>query len=139
MLRQQHCVACREDSPRLTDQELSQLASEIPDWKIVEPAGEKMLERVFKFPDFAQALEFTERVGELAEAEDHHPRLVTEWGKVTVDWWTHKIHGLHRNDAIMAARTDQVYQEMTGKGDDEGKLGSEPIKKAAPVESRHKQ
>ena len=67
------------------------------------------LERVFQFPDFAQALAFTNRVGALAEEEGHHPALLTEWGKVTVAWWTHAIGGLHRNDFIMAAKTDQIY------------------------------
>ena len=67
------------------------------------------LERVFKWKNFVQALAFTNRVGELAEEEGHHPALLTEWGKVTVTWWTHKIKGLHRNDFIMAARTDQLY------------------------------
>jgi pterin-4a-carbinolamine dehydratase len=67
------------------------------------------LQRVFKFKNFAQALDFTNKVGDLAEAEDHHPALTTEWGKVTINWWTHKIRGLHRNDFIMAAKTDGLY------------------------------
>ncbi len=116
MLKQEHCVACRADSPRVTDAEIQQLSPQIPDWQILAPEGEKRLERTYKFPDFAQALAFTNRVGELAEAEDHHPRLVTEWGKVTVDWWTHKIHGLHRNDFVMAAKTDLLYANETVPG-----------------------
>ena len=75
----------------------------------MEQDGIKRLERVFKFPDFAQALAFTDKVGELAEAEGHHPAILTEWGKVTVTWWTHKVKGLHRNDFIMAAKTDPLY------------------------------
>ena len=70
----------------------------------VEIDGIKRLRRVFSFDDFGQALDFTSRVGELAEAEGHHPALLTEWGQTTVSWWTHKIKGLHRNDFIMAAR-----------------------------------
>jgi len=66
------------------------------------------LSREFDFRDFAQALAFTNRVGEIAEAEDHHPAILTEWGKVSVTWWSHKIKGLHKNDLIMAARTDEV-------------------------------
>lgn len=132
MLKQEHCVACRANSPQVTEEEIRQLAPQIPDWQVGAPEGEKRLERAFKFPDFAQALAFTNRVGDLAEAEDHHPRLVTEWGKVTVDWWTHKIHGLHRNDFIMAARTDAIYSEMTGAGRVEpNKLESQPINKSA--------
>ena len=70
--------------------------------------GEKRLERVFKFKNFAEALEFTNKVGKAAEKEDHHPLIVTEWGKVTLDWWTHKIGGLHKNDFIMAAKANEL-------------------------------
>ena len=82
----------------------------MPEWQIVEQDGVKRLKRVFKFDDFAKALAFTNRVGEIAEEEDHHPVLVTEWGRVTVTWWTHKIGGLHRNDFVMAAKTDRQYE-----------------------------
>ena len=67
------------------------------------------LERAFKFRTFAQALAFTNKVGEVAELEGHHPALLTEWGKVTVTWWTHKIRGLHKNDFICAAKTDELF------------------------------
>jgi 4a-hydroxytetrahydrobiopterin dehydratase len=107
-LAQERCVACRADAPRVSEPELAALRTEVPGWTVVERAGILRLERVFRFADFAQALAFTARVGELAEAEDHHPALLTEWGRVTVTWWTHKIRGLHRNDFIMAARTDQL-------------------------------
>ena len=62
------------------------------------------------FGNFVDALAFTNRVGQIAEEEDHHPALLTEWGKVTVSWWTHKIRGLHRNDLIMGAKTDELYE-----------------------------
>lgn len=77
---------------------------------MIEVNSEERLHRVFKFTNFAQALEFTNEVGGLAEAENHHPAVLLEYGKVTVDWWTHKINGLHKNDFVMAARTDLVYQ-----------------------------
>ena len=70
--------------------------------------GVKQLQRVFRFRNFQAALAFTNRVGALAEAQGHHPLLITEWGRVTVCWWTHKIGGLHLNDFIMAARTDTL-------------------------------
>jgi 4a-hydroxytetrahydrobiopterin dehydratase len=107
-LASEHCVACRGDSPPLAGDELAELARELPKWKVLERAGIPRLERVFEFPDFARALTFTNRVGALAEAEGHHPALLTEWGKVTVTWWTHAIRGLHRNDFVMAARTDRA-------------------------------
>jgi 4a-hydroxytetrahydrobiopterin dehydratase len=104
------CVACRAGEPTLTDTEISELQPQLPDWQVKEVEGMKRLERVFKFKNFAQALEFTNKVGAIAEAENHHPMIITEWGKVTLDWWTHKIGGLHKNDFIMAARSDELYQ-----------------------------
>jgi 4a-hydroxytetrahydrobiopterin dehydratase len=103
------CTACREGEPTVTDAEMAALLPQIPQWKVVERDGIKRLERVFTFKDFAQALAFTNRVGAAAEEEGHHPALLTEWGKVTVTWWTHKIRGLHRNDFIMAAKTDRLH------------------------------
>lgn len=110
MLSQQKCVACRKGEPTVTDAEIAELHPQIPEWQIVEREGIKRLERVFKFENFVQALAFTNKVGEIAEAEGHHPALLTEWGKVTATWWTHKIKGLHRNDFIMAAKTDQLME-----------------------------
>jgi 4a-hydroxytetrahydrobiopterin dehydratase len=100
------CVACRHDSPRVTAAEIAELGREVSAWQLLERDGIARLERAFDFPNFAEALAFTNRVGALAEAEGHHPALLTEWGCVTVTWWTHKIRGLHRNDFIMAAKTD---------------------------------
>ena len=107
-LSEQVCEACRADAPQVTDDELRSLLREIPDWTPVVRDGVMQLERVFSFPNFADALAFTNRVGALAEDAGHHPALLTEWGKVTVTWWTHKIKGLHKTDFILAARTDEV-------------------------------
>ena len=93
----------------MTDTEIDKLHPQVPDWKVIQRDDIKRLERQFKFKDFAEALKFTNKVGQLAETEDHHPSLLTEWGKVTVTWWTHKIKGLHSNDFIMAAKTDRLY------------------------------
>jgi 4a-hydroxytetrahydrobiopterin dehydratase len=111
-LTKERCVACRKDSPRVTTEEIAELHPLIPDWQIVERDGEKRLEHTYRFPDFAQALEFTTRVGQAADEQNHHPTIVTEWGKVTLTWWTHKINGLHRNDFVMAAKSDEIYEEM---------------------------
>ena len=104
------CVACRAGEPTLTDVEIAELQPQLPDWQVKEVEGMQRLERVFKFKNFAQALEFTNKIGKIAEEENHHPLIITEWGKVTLDWWTHKIGGLHKNDFIMAARSDALYQ-----------------------------
>ncbi|HYT52405.1 MAG TPA: 4a-hydroxytetrahydrobiopterin dehydratase [Gaiellaceae bacterium] len=109
-LAQLKCIACRKDAPPVTDEEIAELQPQVPDWDIVELDGIKRLRRVFSVDDFAQALALTNAVAELAEEEDHHPALLTEWGRTTVTWWTHKIRGLHRNDFIMAAKTDQLYR-----------------------------
>jgi len=103
------CVACQRGAPTVTDAEIAALHPQIPTWEIVQRDGIKRLEHVFTFDTFVEALAFTNKVGELAEEEGHHPALLTEWGKVTVTWWTHKIKGLHQNDFIMAAKTDQAY------------------------------
>lgn len=104
----QKCTACHKDAPRVTAAELAELKPQIPQWEIATRDGIERVERAFTFPDFAQALSFTIKVGALAESAGHHPAILTEWGRVTVSWWTHKIGGLHRNDLIMAARTDAL-------------------------------
>lgn len=109
-LTQEKCVACRRDAPQVTEAEIAELKPQIPDWQLIERDGIKRLERVFSFANFADALAFTNKVGALAEEEGHHPAILTEWGKVTVTWWTHKIKGLHRNDFIMAAKTDELFR-----------------------------
>jgi 4a-hydroxytetrahydrobiopterin dehydratase len=108
-LTQQKCTACRKDSPRVTEAEVAELKPQIPEWALIARDDIPRLERTFKFLNFAEAVAFTNKVAAIAEDEGHHPALLTEWGRVTVTWWTHKIRGLHRNDFIMAARTDTLY------------------------------
>lgn len=108
-LATQSCEACSANAAKLGESDIQTLSSELPDWQVKEIEGEKRVSRVFKFKDFGEALAFTQRVGELAEEADHHPMIMTEWGKARVDWWTHKIGGLHKNDFIMAAKTDKIF------------------------------
>ena len=107
-LHQQTCETCHAAAPKISDQELAQLIHEIPDWAAISADGILQLQRVFRFKNFAQALSFTNQVGELAETHGHHPALLTEWGQCTVTWWTHKIAGLHKTDFILAAKCDQL-------------------------------
>jgi 4a-hydroxytetrahydrobiopterin dehydratase len=109
LLVSMRCVPCRAGEPTLADEEIARLQPQVPEWQVVERDGVKRLERAFKFRNFSEALDFTNRVGAIAQEQGHHPALLTEWGKVTVTWWTHKIKGLHRNDFAMAAKTDQLY------------------------------
>lgn len=113
-LNQAHCIPCKGGVPPANEGEIASYLIQLPGWMVVEVGGIKRITRSFAFDNFAHALAFTNRVGELAEAEGHHPTLLTEWGKVTVTWWTHKIKGLHKNDFIMAAKTDTALEAATG-------------------------
>lgn len=107
-LSQNRCEACRVGAPKVTEEELAQLKPEIPEWEIITINEIPQLTRAFKFSNFIEAMAFANNVGRIAEDEGHHPAIRVEWGKVTVWWWTHKIKGLHRNDFIMAAKTDNL-------------------------------
>ena len=111
-LRKEKCIACRKGALRISDAEMAELKLQIPQWLIMIRDGIPQLERVFRFRNFAQALAFTVKAGELAESENHHPAILTEWGKVTITWWTHVAGGLHRNDFVMAAKTDALFDSI---------------------------
>ncbi len=113
MLAAGQCTPCRKDSPPLSRQEIQELLTAIPAWRVITQDGAPQLRRVYRFKNFRQALAFANQVGEQAEAENHHPALLIQWGRVTVSWWTHAINGLHRNDFILAARCDQLYSPKT--------------------------
>ena len=112
MLKEENCAVPRKGGAPLSLAEAAALADQIPDWRLIEQGVVQRLERTFKFKNFVSAFEFTNRIGEIAEQQDHHPALLTEWGKVTVTWWTHAVNGLHLNDFIMAAKSDAVYQDL---------------------------
>ena len=105
------CEACRSGAPLATREEIATYMSQLPDWQITAVAGVNHLERIYLVKNFAQALQFANQVGAIAEQENHHPAILTEWGRVTVTWWTHKIAGLHVNDFIMAAKTDGIFEK----------------------------
>jgi 4a-hydroxytetrahydrobiopterin dehydratase len=109
-LAQMKCVACRGGEPLLTEQEIALMQPDVPEWQVVEVDGIKRLERTFKLKNFIEAMALTNKIAMIAEKEDHHPLIVTEWGQVKVQWWTHKIKGLHKNDFIMAAKTDMLAE-----------------------------
>ena len=96
--------------PRLDPDALAQALRDLPGWELDEGAGEPRLTRSLRFPDFAAALAFTDRVGALAEQHDHHPALLTEWGRVTVSWWTHTAGGVTSADVAMARRTSELAE-----------------------------
>jgi 4a-hydroxytetrahydrobiopterin dehydratase len=106
------CTPCRGGEVPLSRTEIEDYLPQVPDWKLEKQNGSYRIERSFRFSDFSQALKFTNKIGELAEKEGHHPSVLTEWGRVTVRWWTHKIRGLHRNDFIMAAKSEKMYRDL---------------------------
>ena len=103
------CVPCRGGEPALTDAEIADLQLQVPQWQLKEVDGVKRLERVFKFKNYVEAVAFANKIAMTAEKEDHHPLIVLEWGRVTVQWWTHVVKGLHKNDFIMAAKSDEMF------------------------------
>jgi 4a-hydroxytetrahydrobiopterin dehydratase len=105
-LAEKECVPCKGGVAPLKGEELTNLARELdPGWKVVR---EHQLEREFKFKNFREALDFTNRVGELAEAQGHHPDIALGWGRVQLTIWTHKLDGLTESDLILAAKVDEL-------------------------------
>ncbi|MFM8426843.1 MAG: 4a-hydroxytetrahydrobiopterin dehydratase, partial [Chloroflexota bacterium] len=82
---------------------------QIPEWELIEGDGSKRLQRVFKLKNYIEAVAFTNKIAMIAEKEDHHPLIVLEWGRITIQWWTHVVKGLHQNDFVMAAKTDELF------------------------------
>ena len=106
-LASKHCVPCRGGVPPLAGEQLRKLSSEIPHWSVVD---EHHIEKTFPFPNFKTALAFVNRIGDVAEAEGHHPDICFGWGNVKVTLFTHKISGLTESDFILAAKVDQLSQ-----------------------------
>ena len=111
-LTRQKCVPCSGSEPPVSEEEIKRLKPTIPEWEIVGKDGAPRLKRMYKFSNFQEALDFTVRVGAAAEEEGHHPIITLTWGKVTVEWFTHAIGNIHKNDFIMAAKTDEIFENM---------------------------
>lgn len=106
------CEACHSGAPKMEDSEVSEFMPQIPEWENVEINGVPRLRRTYTFDGWLPAVAFTNQVASEAEENDHHPLIRLEWGKVQVNWWTHKIKGLHKNDFIMASKTDAIWQSI---------------------------
>ncbi len=105
-LSERHCIPCRGGVPPLQGAELEKLRAQLPKWDVVNGHH---LARAFAFSDFRTALDFVNRVGDVAEVEGHHPDIYLAWGKVEIRIWTHKIDGLTESDFILAAKTDLLH------------------------------
>lgn len=107
VLAEKLCVPCKGGVAPLEGDLLSSLYQDLGnDWNLVD---EHHLEKQFTFKNFVQALDFTNRVGAIAEEQNHHPDILLTWGKVTVTIWTHKINGLTESDFVFAAKTENAY------------------------------
>ena len=111
-LEKMSCNDCQAGSPSISESETDNLLQHIPLWKRGVHELGYMLTREFEFESFKEAFEFASKVADLADEQNHHPKIVTEWGKVSVFWWTHTISGLHINDFIMAAKTDVIAKSI---------------------------
>ncbi len=108
-LARKHCIPCKGGVSPLSAEEQGILLQKLPPgWQI---PGNHHLEKTFSFPDFQSALAFTNRAGDIAEAENHHPEITLTWGRVTIRVWTHKIDGLTESDFVLAAKIDAACQE----------------------------
>ena len=104
-LSKKKCIPCQGGIPPLTEIEIKPLSEHVPEWSIV---NNHHLEREFLFPNFKEALDFTNKVGQISETENHHPDIYLAWGKVRIQIWTHKIDGLNESDFILASKIDQL-------------------------------
>lgn len=109
-LSSEKCEPFGNTVAKLNHTEIVDLLQQLPSWNLVSVDGVDHLKKTFSFKNFREALEFTVKVGELADEMDHHPAILTEWGRATVTWWTHSLSGLQRNDFIMSAKTDSLYE-----------------------------
>ncbi|MBO1531571.1 4a-hydroxytetrahydrobiopterin dehydratase [Psychrobacter sp. F1192] len=107
-LSQSSCEACRVGAPTVSETEARELLKQIPEWSLIEVDGIRQLQRQYKFKNFVTAMAFANQLADISEAEGHHPGILVEWGKATVTWWSHSIKGLHHNDFVMAAKTDDL-------------------------------
>lgn len=105
-LLQEDCVPCRGGVPPLDGDEINMLLTEVPDWDLAEDP--KRIERSWSFVNFAQALDFVNQVGAIAEAQGHHPDIAFGWGYVDLSLYTHAVEGLQRADFVLAAKIDSI-------------------------------
>ena len=107
-LSEKTCSACEIGAPLVPHDQQIDLLKELDDW-IIDNSDISKLIKEFKFDNYEQSIRFTNLIANLAEAQDHHPKITLEWGKVNLEWWSHKIKGLHMNDFICAAKSDEIF------------------------------
>ena len=110
-LSSQTCSACEIGAPLISDESQISLLKDLQGWQIDHSDIDKLVKR-FKFKSYAHSIKFSNLIADLAESQDHHPKIILEWGSVTLEWWSHKIKGLHMNDFICASKSDDLYQSL---------------------------
>ena len=110
------CEPCRVGGKTVTRTEADEWLGELPGWRLIHERGIDKLECEYRFPGWDGAMAFATRISDLAREQDHHPSMLVEWGRVTLRWWTHKIGGLHRNDFVMAAKSDDIARKPAQAG-----------------------
>ena len=108
-LSKQKCEACTIDAPLVSEKKFTELLKDLDGWEVIY-GDINLLSKTFLFNSYQDSIKFSMEVAELAEEEDHHPAILLEWGKVKIQWWSHKIKGLHMNDFICAAKTNKVFK-----------------------------
>jgi len=110
-LADRQCIPCKGGTPSLTGEEMAPLLTQLPGWSVID---NHHLEKQFKLKDFMEALALVNRIGAIAEEQNHHPDIFLAWGKVGVKIWTHKINGLTESDFVFAAKCDVASAAMAG-------------------------
>ena len=108
ILSQQTCSACEIDAPLVPNDKQIQLLDDLDGWEIDHSDTSKLIKE-FKFINYEDSVKFANLIVDLAESQDHHPKITLEWGSVNLEWWSHKIKGLHMNDFICAAKSDELF------------------------------
>ena len=110
-LLEKKCTACELGAPLVPEKDQVKLLKDLEDW-LIDKSNISKLVKIFKFSSYLQTLNFVNLIADLAESEDHHPKITFEWGIVCLEWWSHKIEGLHMNDFICAAKSDEIYTSL---------------------------
>ena len=110
-LSKKTCSACEIGAPLVPHYQQIDLLKDLDGWVIDDSDISKLIKE-FQFNNYEQSISFTNLIADLAEAEDHHPKITLEWGRVTLEWWSHKIKGLHMNDFICAAKSDENFHAL---------------------------
>ena len=113
LLAEASCESCNKQVSKLTDDEINSLLPLTEKWQLIEEDNIKKIQRIYFIADYKKALEYASAVARLAQCENHHPSILLEYSKVTVTFWTHVILGLHKNDFIMAAKADSIFENSS--------------------------